>query len=35
VVSGAYGHPRMHQILFGGCTQSMIRKADRPVLLMH
>jgi len=35
VVSGAYGHSRMHQILFGGCTQSMIRKADRPVLLMH
>jgi nucleotide-binding universal stress UspA family protein len=35
VVLGAYGHSRMRGVLFGSCTQSMIRNADRPVLLMH
>jgi nucleotide-binding universal stress UspA family protein len=35
VVAGAYGRSRMHEVLFGSCTQSMVRKADRPVLLMH
>jgi nucleotide-binding universal stress UspA family protein len=35
MVLGAYGHSRMHEVLFGSCTQSVIRNADRPVLLMH
>jgi len=35
VVLGAYGHSRMREVLFGSCTQSVIRNADRPVLLMH
>jgi nucleotide-binding universal stress UspA family protein len=35
VVLGAYGHSRMRETLFGGCTLSAIRGAERPVLLMH
>ena len=35
VVLGAYGRSRMHEMLFGSCTQSVISNADRPVLLMH
>jgi nucleotide-binding universal stress UspA family protein len=35
VVLGAYGRSRMHELLFGSCTQSVIGNADRPVLLMH
>jgi nucleotide-binding universal stress UspA family protein len=35
VVLGAYGRSRMREVLFGSCTQSVIRNADRPVLLMH
>jgi nucleotide-binding universal stress UspA family protein len=35
VVSGAYGHSRLREVVFGGCTQSFIRHSDRPVLLMH
>jgi nucleotide-binding universal stress UspA family protein len=35
VVMGAYGHSRMREVLFGGCTQSVIQGADYPVLLMH
>jgi nucleotide-binding universal stress UspA family protein len=35
VVLGAYGHSPMREALFGGCTQSFIHHADRPVLLMH
>jgi nucleotide-binding universal stress UspA family protein len=35
VVLGAYGRSRMHEILFGSCTQAMISNSDRPVLLMH
>jgi nucleotide-binding universal stress UspA family protein len=35
VVMGAYGHSRMREMLFGGCTQAFIEHADRPVLLMH
>ena len=35
VVLGAYGHSPMREAVFGGCTQSFIRHADRPVLLMH
>jgi nucleotide-binding universal stress UspA family protein len=35
VVSGAYGHSHLREVVFGGCTQSFIRHSDRPVLLMH
>jgi nucleotide-binding universal stress UspA family protein len=35
VVSGAYGHSHLREVVFGGCTQSFIRHFDRPVLLMH
>ena len=35
VVLGAYGRSRMHEILFGSCTQSMIRNAETSVLVMH
>ena len=35
VVLGAYGRSRMHEILFGSCTQAVIRNAETAVLLMH
>jgi nucleotide-binding universal stress UspA family protein len=35
IVIGAYGRSRMREVLFGSCTHSVIRNADRPVLLMH
>jgi nucleotide-binding universal stress UspA family protein len=35
IVSGAYGHSHLREVVFGGCTQSFIRHADRPILLMH
>jgi nucleotide-binding universal stress UspA family protein len=35
LVMGAYGHSRARELLFGGCTQAMLRHADLPVLLMH
>jgi nucleotide-binding universal stress UspA family protein len=35
MVMGAYGRSRMREIRFGSCTHSVIRNADRPVLLMH
>jgi nucleotide-binding universal stress UspA family protein len=35
IVSGAYGHSRISEIMFGGCTRSFIQHADRPILLMH
>jgi nucleotide-binding universal stress UspA family protein len=35
IVLGAYGHSHMRELVFGGCTQSFIHHADRPVLLMH
>jgi nucleotide-binding universal stress UspA family protein len=35
IVLGAYGHSPMREALFGGCTESFTRHADRPVLLMH
>jgi nucleotide-binding universal stress UspA family protein len=35
MVLGAYGRSRMREILFGSCTQSVIRNADTSVLLMH
>jgi len=35
VVMGAYGHSQLHQMIFGSCTETLIRSADRPILLMH
>jgi nucleotide-binding universal stress UspA family protein len=35
IVMGAYGRSRMRELLFGSCTHSVIRNADRTVLLMH
>jgi nucleotide-binding universal stress UspA family protein len=35
VVLDAYGRSRVHEILFGSCTQAVIRSAERSVLLMH
>jgi nucleotide-binding universal stress UspA family protein len=35
VVLGAYGRSRVRELLFGSCTQSMIRNAETSVLLMH
>jgi nucleotide-binding universal stress UspA family protein len=35
MVMGAYGHSRMREVIFGGCTQAVIRHAERPVLLLH
>ena len=35
MVMAAYGRSRMREILFGSCTHSVIRNADRPVLLRH
>jgi nucleotide-binding universal stress UspA family protein len=35
VVAGAYGHSRLREMVFGGCTQSLIQHADQPVLMMH
>jgi nucleotide-binding universal stress UspA family protein len=35
MVMGAYGHSPMRELIFGGCTQSVIRHAEVPVLLVH
>ena len=35
LVMGAYGHSRMRQIVFGGCTQHFLRDAPAAVLLAH
>jgi len=35
VVMGAYGRSRVREMIFGSCTEDLIRKADRPILLMH
>ncbi len=35
VVMGGYGHNRIREIIFGGCTEAFLRAADRPVLLVH
>lgn len=35
VVMGGYGHGRMRELVFGGCTRRFIERADRPVFLMH
>ena len=35
VVMGAYGQSRVRELIFGSCTEALIRAADRPILLMH
>ena len=35
MVMGAYGHSRLREQIFGGCTQAIIRHADLPVLMLH
>ncbi len=35
VVMGAYGHGRMRETIFGGCTRYFLETGDRPVLMMH
>jgi len=35
LVMGAYGHSRLRERIFGGCTQAMIHHADLPVLMLH
>jgi nucleotide-binding universal stress UspA family protein len=35
VVMGAYGHSRMRELIFGGCTRAVLASADQPVLLFH
>jgi nucleotide-binding universal stress UspA family protein len=35
LVMGAYSRSWMRRVLFGGCTQSFLDGADRPILLVH
>lgn len=35
LVAGAYGRSRGRQILFGSCTDKLLDRCDRPILLMH
>ncbi|WMS42635.1 universal stress protein [Acuticoccus sp. MNP-M23] len=35
VVSGAYGHSRIGQMLLGGATRDLMETADRPLLMSH
>lgn len=35
VVMGAYGHGRMRQTIFGGCTRHFLENSERPLLMMH
>jgi len=35
LVMGAYGHSRVREIMLGGMTRDMIRKATVPVLMSH
>ena len=32
IVMGAYGHARMHELVFGGVTRHVLREARLPVL---
>jgi nucleotide-binding universal stress UspA family protein len=34
-VMGGYGRGRMRELVFGGCTQRFLERAERPVFLMH
>ena len=33
VVSGAYGHSRLREAVFGGATRNLLEQADRPILM--
>ena len=35
LVMGAYGRSRAREIVFGSCTDAVLERTDRPVLLMH
>jgi nucleotide-binding universal stress UspA family protein len=35
IVMGGYGRGRSRELIFGGCTQSMIEGAKLPVLMLH
>jgi nucleotide-binding universal stress UspA family protein len=35
VVMGAYGHTRVHELIFGGLTEKMVRDANTAVLFAH
>ncbi len=33
IISGAYGHSRLREAVFGGATRSLLERADRPILM--
>ena len=35
LVTGAYGHSRMRELLLGGATRSLLRSMTVPVLMSH
>jgi nucleotide-binding universal stress UspA family protein len=35
LVMGGYGHGRLRETVFGGCTRHFLDRCDRPVLMMH
>jgi nucleotide-binding universal stress UspA family protein len=35
VVMGAYGHSQVRELIFGSCTEALIRDIERPIFLMH
>lgn len=35
IVMGAYGHPRLEEIILGGVTRAMLRAMQLPLLMMH
>jgi nucleotide-binding universal stress UspA family protein len=35
LVMGAYGRSRGREILFGSCTDKLLARTDRPILLRH
>jgi nucleotide-binding universal stress UspA family protein len=35
IVMGAYGHSRLHEMVFGGCTQHFVRDETAAVFLAH
>ena len=35
IVSGAYGHSRARELVFGGVTRTLIAEMTAPVLLSH
>nr|QQZ49413.1 universal stress protein [Phenylobacterium glaciei] len=35
MVMGAYGHSRLREMILGGATEHMLRRAQLPVLMSH